>query len=377
MIYFDAAATTLEKPDAVCRAMASAMATCANPGRSGHRPALRAAETVYNCRQAAAELFGLDQPERVIFTQNATHGLNIAIKSLLRQGGHAVISGYEHNSVARPLEAMADQGVTYTAAYSPLFDPDAAYRAILEALRPDTCCVIVNQVSNVFGFQLPVQRIDGLCRRRGIPMVLDASQSAGVLPVRAEQLPGTAFIAMPGHKGLYGPQGTGLLLCCGQEPPHSLMQGGTGSDSLEVRQPEYLPDALESGTLNVPGIAGLREGIRFVQKNRPELREREERLCRRAAEGLGNLPGMQVWYNSACQSGVLSFRMEKADPSQLCDGLAQRGVCLRSGLHCSPLAHRSAGTLPEGTVRASFSAFNTPAQVERFLQAAREVVKTL
>ena len=375
MIYLDAAATTLQKPAAVFRAVAQAMETCANPGRSGHRPAMRAAEIVFDCRQAAAEFFGLSDPARVVFTQNATHALNIAVKSLLHGGGHAVISGYEHNSVARPLETLAGRGVTYTVARSPLFDQDAAYAAVVHSLRPDTRCVILTHVSNVFGFVLPVERVNALCERRGIPLVIDASQSAGVLPLDVSRLCGTAFVCMPGHKSLYGPQGTGILLCCKDVPLYTITEGGTGSSSLDLRQPGYLPDALESGTLNVPGIAGLREGLRFVSRHREEIRARETALSRRMAEGLSAIPGVTLWQSDICQTGVLSFRADRMDPEELCSRMAEAGICLRGGLHCAPLAHGSAGTLPQGTVRAGFSAFNTGQEIQRLLEAVEKALK--
>lgn len=377
MIYLDAAATTLQKPTSVRRAMVQAMETCANPGRSGHKPAMRAAEIVYDCRQAAAAFFHLEQPERVIFTQNATQGLNIAIKTLLHGGGHAVISGYEHNSVVRPLEALAEQGGSYTVASAPLFERKAVVEAINAALTADTRCVILNHVSNVFGFRQPLEKVDALCRERNIPLVVDASQSAGLLSLNLSRLPGTAFVCMPGHKSLYGPQGTGILLCCKDVEPYSILQGGTGSFSLELQQPDLLPDRLESGTLNVPGIAGLREGIRFVSANQQEIREREECLVRRIAEGLGNISGCEVWYDPVGQNSVMSFRWKRVEPAALGQWLAERGICVRCGLHCAPLAHQSAGTLPEGTVRVSVSAFNTPAEGERFLQAVSAWTKAV
>lgn len=376
MTYFDNAATTLQKPSSVWRAVAQAMETCGNPGRSGHKAAMRAAEIVFDCRSLAADFFGLGDPERVVFTLNATHALNIAIKSCLKGGGHAVISGYEHNSVVRPLEGLAGEGVTYTAARSPLFDPEAAYNAVVEAIGEDTRCVILTHVSNVFGFVLPVEKVDALCQRRGIPLIIDASQSAGILPLDVSKLPGTAFVCMPGHKGLYGPQGTGILLCCKEVPLYSVLEGGTGSLSMEKRQPDFLPDALESGTLNVPGIAGLREGLRFVSRHREEIRKGEEELVKRAAGGLSAIPGVTVWHDPACQSGVLSFRAAWADPAELCEGLARRDFCLRAGLHCAPLAHESAGTMPEGTVRAGVSAFNTGRQVENLLQTVENLRKS-
>ncbi len=376
MIYLDAAATTLQKPSAVFRAAARAMETCANPGRSGHAPALRAAETVYACREEAAAFFGMDDPARVVFTQNATHALNLAIKSLLHDGGHCVISGYEHNSVVRPLAAMEERGVTFTPAISPLFDPEGAVKAIRGAITPETKCVILNHVSNVFGYVLPLEQVDTLCAERGLPLVVDASQSAGVLPLDVRRLRSAAFVCMPGHKALYGPQGTGILLCCKDIPIYSILEGGTGSLSMETRQPGFLPDGLESGTLNVPGIAGLREGLRFVRTHREEIAGREKALLARIAEGLGALEGVEV-FSGAPQSGVLSFRVKGADPADTAEELAKRGVCVRAGLHCAPLAHRSGGTLPEGTVRVSLSAFVTPKDGEGFLRILKDFLKSL
>ncbi len=377
MIYLDAAATTLQKPPAVRHAMVRAMIECANPGRSGHRPAMNAARVVYDCREAAAQFFGLEDPSRVVFTMNATHGLNIAIQTLLHRGGHAVITGYEHNSVVRPLEHLADNGVTYTVARWPLFDRTAACVAVAEALRPDTRCVIVNHVSNVFGGIAPLEEIDALCAQKGIPLIVDASQSAGVLPLDVSRLRAAAFVCMPGHKGLYGPQGTGILLCCKDLKLYSILQGGTGSASLEKRQPDWLPDALESGTLNVPGIAGLREGLRFVAAHREEIRGREEALCRCLAQQLCALPGITCWHYDRGQSGVLSFRLEKAEPETVGSRLAQTGICVRCGLHCAPLAHESAGTLPQGTVRVSFSAFSRPTDVHALSAVVTKLAKCL
>ena len=376
MIYLDSSATTFQKPPEVAAAVAEALACMSSPGRGGYTSAMKAAETLFLCRTELAELFHLSDPGGVVFTMNATHGLNIAIKSCLKDGGHAVISGYEHNSVVRPLEGLKGAGVTYTVAQSPLFDPEGAYNAVVEAIDEDTRCVILSHVSNVFGFVLPVEKVDALCLRRGIPLIIDASQSAGTLPLDVSKLQATTFVCMPGHKGLYGPQGTGILLCCKDVTLYSVLEGGTGSLSGESRQPDFLPDALESGTLNVPGIAGLGEGLRFVARRREEIREREAGLVKAAAHGLSVIPGVTVWQEASCQSSVLSFRADWIDPAQLCEGLAKRGICLRSGLHCAPLAHQTAGTLPEGTVRAGFSAFNTGREVDIFLQTVEKLRKS-
>lgn len=376
MIYFDNGATTLQKPTQVARAMEAAMLSCANPGRSGHRPAIRAAETVYRCREEAAALFGAPGPESVVFTQNATHALNIAIKSVLHDGGHAVISGYEHNSVVRPLEAMKEQGVTYTVAHSPLFAQQAAYDAVCDAIQEDTRCVIINHISNVFGFVLPLEAIDQLCSRMGIALIVDASQSAGILPVDAQKLSSAHFICMPGHKSLYGPQGTGILISCKDEKLYSLMQGGTGSNSLEIEQPDFLPDVFESGTLNVPGIAGLYEGLRFVRKQGlSAMAQHKRRLVEAATGELAEMKGVTVYHaGTDCHQGLFAFNVDGMPSADVCQRLAERDICLRDGLHCSPLAHRSAGTLPDGACRVSFSCFNTMNEVKVFLSAVKKML---
>ena len=219
MIYLDSAATTFQKPPAVAAAMERALATMSSPGRGGYSEAMEAAETAFACRSELAELFGVGNPERVIFTMNATHALNLAIKSLVPPGGRAVISGYEHNAVTRPLAALRAQTAV---AAAPLFQPEAVTEAYARLVTPDTDAVICNHVSNVFGFIQPVEAVAALCRERGVPLIVDASQSAGMLPLDLERL-GAAFIAMPGHKGLYGPQGIGVLLCGENVPVRPLL----------------------------------------------------------------------------------------------------------------------------------------------------------
>lgn len=374
MIYFDAAATTLEKPEQVRRAAASAINSMSSPGRGGHPAARRAEETAYLCRSEAAALFGVKKPENVIFTFNATHALNIAIQTLVCPGSRVLISGYEHNAVTRTLHMMPD--VTVTAVQTPLFCPDEAAEAFEQAICRGTDAVICNHVSNVFGFILPVERIAQSCRHHGVPLIVDASQSAGVVPVRLDEL-GAAFLAMPGHKGLYGPQGTGLLLS-GSEDVQPILFGGTGSASRRQDMPEDLPDRLEAGTHNMPGIAGLLEGIRFVRRTGLDrIGRHEQGLCALAARKLRQIPGVSVFAaeDPSCQSGVLSFTVEGRDCEELGAVLGRRGVAVRSGLHCAPLAHETAGTLDTGTVRVSFSAFNSPAQVERFAAILRQILR--
>ena len=369
MIYFDAGATTLQKPEAVRRVVCWAVHTLSSPGRGSYPATRRAEETDLRCRMAAAELFHVDDPAHVVFTSCATHGLNIAIRTLVKPGSRVVISGYEHNAVTRPLHAIPN--VEIAVADGPLFDPAAMLAQFRQALAQPADAVICTHVSNVFGYVLPVSDIAALCRETGVPFVLDASQSAGMLPVDMEAL-GASFIAMPGHKGLYGPQGTGLLLC-GCEPA-PLLRGGTGSQSLLQEMPAELPDRLEAGTHNMPGIAGLLEGLRFVQRQGvARIADYEGELGRYAAQRLADIPGVEV-FSGPEQTGVVSFRVSGWDCEELGEALASRGIALRAGLHCAPLAHRTAGTLETGTVRFSPSVFNRRQEVDRLTREVSGIV---
>ena len=372
MIYLDSAATSFPKPVSVGRAMGRALAAMSSPGRGGYEAALLASDTLLECRLALQRLFHVPEPENVVFTLNATHALNIAIKSLVPPGGRAVVSGYEHNAVTRPLAAL---GARIDVAAGPLFQPAAVTEAFHRMITPDTDAVICNHISNVFGFVQPVEDIAALCRQRGVPLIVDASQSAGILPLDMTAL-GAAFVAMPGHKGLYGPQGTGVLLCGEGQKTSTLLEGGTGSQSIQQSMPEFLPDRLEAGTHNMPGIAGLLAGVRFVRRQGLDaICRKERRLAQLAAEGLRTIPGVHVWATPdlTAQAGVVSFTADGWDVEELAGALGEREIAVRAGLHCAPLAHRTVGTLESGTVRLSFSAMNTPGEVCRFLAILRKL----
>lgn len=372
MIYLDSAATTFQKPDTVERAVSEALRTMSSPGRGGYACAMRAAEKLYECRERAAALFNVSDVERVAVTFNATHGLNIAIRSLVRPGDRVVISGYEHNSVLRPLHAV---GADITVADSPVFDYEAAILAFDRLIERNTRCVVINHVSNVFGFELPVCEVSELCHARGVPLIVDASQSAGVLKVDAGEL-GADFIAMPGHKGLYGPQGTGLLIASDKAAP--ILYGGSGSDSRNPDMPAYLPDKLEAGTHNMPGVAGLCAGMGFVQSKTPErIAAHETALARSMAEELSKLRGVHVFSAPGFvhQTGVLSFELDAMSSEEAGEKLGEMGFAVRAGLHCSPLAHRSVGTIKRGTVRASVSAFNSKTEIAAFAEAVERIAR--
>jgi len=368
MIYLDNAATTLIKPVSVASAMLQAMRSCASPGRGGHRAAMRAADTVFRCRESAAALFHVPEPERVVFTMNATHALNIAIGSLAHAGTRVLISGYEHNAVTRPLKKL---GAEIIVAASPLFDRAACLEAFREKIA-DAELVVCTMVSNVFGFILPIREIAALCREKGVPLIVDASQAAGILDIDFEAL-GAAFVCMPGHKGLFGPQGTGILLCGKDGEP--LISGGSGSDSLLQEMPAYLPDRLEAGTHNVPGIAGLCAGIDYVRAcGVGEICKKEQELLRYTEELLKKEEQIELFVGpEGSQSGVLSLRIRGRDCDEAAAFLSEQNICLRSGLHCAPLAHRSAGTLQTGTLRLSFSPFVRKEEVKSCCERIREL----
>lgn len=379
MIYFDSAATTFQKPATVAAAMNDALKTMSSPGRGGYPAAMRAADIVFDCRSELADLYGVESPEQVVFTLNATHALNIAIKSLVPPGGQVLISGYEHNAVTRPLKAL---NANIQIASGPLFQPKASLAAFERQLNQNNLnhsrlnAVICNHVSNVFGFVQPVERIAALCRKRGVPFIIDASQSAGLLPMNLKAL-GAAFIAMPGHKGLYGPQGTGVLLCNQQTPVKTLLEGGTGSLSLQQEMPDFLPDRLEAGTHNVPGIAGLLAGVRYIRQRGPEnICTWERKLAQMASEGLRIMNGVRVYARPdlAAQVGVVSFTVPGKDVEEIGMALAEHEIAVRCGLHCAPLAHETAGTADSGTVRLSFSDWNTREEVDHFLRVMRKLL---
>lgn len=369
MIYLDSAATSLIKPACVEHAALQAMRTMASPGRGGHAPALRAAEEVYSCREAAAEFFNLNDCSCVVFTMNATHALNIAISSLASHGTRVLISGFEHNSVTRPLAAV---GADIRVAGARLFDRDFALNDFSDKLK-EAELVVCTHVSNVFGYILPVYEIGKLCRDRGVPLIVDASQSAGVLDIDFERL-GADFIAMPGHKALFGPQGTGVLLCGDGARP--LLHGGSGSDSVLQHMPDYLPDMLEAGTHNVPGIAGLHAGLEFIKrKGRENILAHEKRLLSLMADELSGEKGLELFYaGGEAQCGVLSVRCRNINCEDAAERLAERGVCVRAGLHCAPYAHKSAGTLETGTLRFSFSPFVDDAQVKAAAHILKQII---
>lgn len=360
MTYLDNGATSFHKPECVYRAMKCAMDCCANPGRGGYSAAMAAARTVLRCRERAAEMFDC-RPEQVVFTSNCTHGLNMALGTLVKPGDRVAVTGFEHNAVTRALHAL---GAEMVVGGRRLFDWEDTLEHFDDALRSGVQAAVFTHVSNVFGYILPVEQMAAQCRSYGVPFVVDAAQSAGVLPVQLNAL-GANFIAMPGHKGLLGPQGTGILLC--GDVPKPLMSGGTGSESVRQQMPDFLPDRAEAGTLNVPGIAGLSAGLSWLRhESIQKIFLREQKQAIRCIKGLEKL-GMHV-FSGEHQAGTVSF-VPNMDCEEVAQMLAQNGIAVRAGLHCAPLAHESAGTLETGTVRVSFGHDADTAQTGALLLA--------
>ena len=308
MIYLDNAATTLYKPRAVEQAVRRAMYGAAGYARGGYAAAGRAGELVYACREQAAALFGVGEPEQVIFTLNATHALNIAINALVKPDSRVIVSGYEHNAVMRPLTA---RNIEPTVLDTPLWDGAAMVSALKQALEHGADLMILSHVSNVFGSIAPLDEIAELLTAAGVPLILDASQSAGVAEIDVKRYPCLVAVCMPGHKALYGPMGTGILLALDARiAAKPLLTGGTGSLSEEMRQPDFLPDALESGTPNVPGIAGLAAGIAFVRAVTPaHIAGQERRLVHELARALSRESKIECFlktYTTMAHRPVLS-----------------------------------------------------------------------
>jgi cysteine desulfurase family protein len=379
LIYLDNAATTWPKPPPVGAAMLHFLNHVgANPGRAGHRLAVEAARTVYAAREAVAELFRAPDPLRVVFGANATEALNLALRGLLRPGDHAITSSMEHNSVMRPLRALERQGVGLTVVdCSPDGSLDPA--RVQAAIRPETKMVVLNHASNVAGTLLPVAEVGQLARRRGLLTLVDVAQTAGALPIDMED-DAIDLLAFTGHKSLYGPMGTGGLIVGHRVDPsrlEPLKRGGTGSRSEREEQPDFLPDACESGTPNAVGLAGLEAGIRWVaEQGVAAIRAHEVALTQQLIDGLRAIPNVTVYgsLDATRQAAAVAFNVAGMPPSEVGLRLDEEyGILCRVGLHCSPAAHRTLGTFPSGAVRFGLAAMNTGNEVEAAIEAVRRL----
>ncbi len=362
MINFDNSATTFPKPYPVRKAVDEALVRYGgNPGRSGHELSIKTAEAVYAVRRSAAGFFGA-QTENVVFTSNCTHALNLAIKGVMNGGGHIIISNLEHNSAARPVYALSKAGCTFDIADA-VADDAAAVKNFERLIRPDTKAIVCTLGSNVTGRITPYKKLGEICRRHNICFIADGAQACGVLDIKLSD--GINILCTAGHKSLYGPSGTGLLVSDGRFPIAPLMEGGTGSTSLELAQPDFLPDSLESGTVNTMGIIGLGAGIGFVSsKGTERIFAHETELCRQFIDGLRPFERVRIYRGEGHYLPIVSFNADGMTSNELASELSRRGFALRGGLHCSGLAHKAIGTAPEGTVRFSPSVFSTAQQTK-------------
>ena len=370
MIYLDNAATSFPKPRSVISEVSKYIRRdCGNPGRSGHRLAARAAEAVYLAREDIASFFGCKNPERVIFTSNATHALNLAIKSQVRKNCHVLCSDIEHNSVVRPLERLRrDIGVEYSC-----FSLDGdLYANLTEAVRADTEAIVCTLASNVTGKRADVTALSRFAKERGLKLILDASQLAGHEAIDLSMTPCTALCA-PGHKGLFGLQGSGFVIFDDDYDTDGLMEGGSGFDSMSPDMPHALPERYEAGTLATPSIVSLAAGIRFIRSvGIDNIAEKLGSLTETATDSLCDIPGVRVL---GAGGGILCFNVADMPSSRVEAELDRLGICVRSGLHCAPSAHRLLGTLEGGAVRASFSYFNRESDMRRLADAVLKITK--
>lgn len=376
MIYLDNAATTFPKPSSVTAEVQRCIQQyCGNPGRGSHRLAMAAAEKIYACREAAASFFGTSGAEQVVFTLNTTYALNFAIKSVLRPGDHVLIGNMEHNAVFRPIHKLAEEGVIRYDVFDTREGADQIAAVLAAGVRKNTRAVICAHMPNLANHAVPVGEIGKFCRSRNLCLILDGAQSAGILPIHMQQM-GVDILCVPGHKGLYGPQGCGMLIFCGDRFSHgsTLIEGGSGVQSRLAAMPQELPEHFEAGTLPTPAIAGLLEGIRFVQRTGVEtIHRRECALWQQLRDDLSEMPGVHLY--GTVPGPILCLNAEGISGEKMAEELNGAGICVRAGYHCAPMGHRVLGTEESGAVRISLGAMNTEREIRRCTDAVARILR--
>ena len=377
MIYFDNAATTLRKPECVVQAVTEAMCTMGNSGRGAHSNALHSSRTIYEARAVLAELFHSESPERIAFTANSTESLNIAIKGTLKPGDHVITTALEHNSVLRPLYEMEKVGVQLT--ILPADDKgNISYDAMEEAIRPDTKAVITTHGSNLTGNLLDAERIGKIARNHNLQYILDASQTAGVFEIDVQKM-NIDILCFTGHKGLLGPQGTGGIYVREGVKIRPLLSGGSGVQTYLKEHPSQMPTALEAGTLNGHGIAGLKAAVEYIRgTGQDTIRNKEQELMREFYNRVRQIPGITVYgdFEKKERCGIVALNVRDYDSGEVSDALAsQYGIATRPGAHCAPLMHEALGTVKQGAVRFSFSHYNTMEEVDTAVKALQELAQ--
>ncbi len=378
IVYLDNAATSFPKPPSVLSEVNRCIRQyCGNPGRGSHSLAMASAERIFDCRAAAASLFGADDEGRVIFTLNTTYAINLLLKGLLQPGDHVLISDLEHNSVFRPIYKMAQEGLIQYDIFPSLCgchnaSPVRVCAGIAKRIRPNTRLVICTHVSNLCSYALPIAEIGAFCHRHGILFAVDAAQSAGHLPIDMKTMHIDA-LAVPGHKGLYGLQGVGLLLLSEKLILDTLVEGGNGLRSLEGHMPEESPERYESGTLPTPSIAGLLRGIEAISHiGLEQIANHEQSLFRDAKEKLSSIDGITI-YAPQYEGSTLLFSMAEMPSEKVASELGKRNICTRGGYHCSALGHTTLKTPADGAVRISFGLYNTKADIVQLAEALADI----
>lgn len=377
MMYFDQAATSLQRPPQVGQAMVQALSTLGNAGRGAHEPTLQASRMVYGTREKLARLFHAEDAPRIAFTCNATESLNVAIQGILSPGDHVITTACEHNSVLRPLYRMKDHQVELT-----ILPADRKgnidYHDLKKSLRKNTRAVVIGHASNVTGNIVDLQVVSEFTRKYGLLLIVDAAQTAGVLPIDVRKM-GIDVLCFTGHKGLLGPQGTGGIYVREGVPITSLKVGGSGIHSYDRSHPDSMPEALEAGTLNVHGIAGLSAALDYLEQTGIDvIRQKEDHLMRQFLKGAEEIPGITIYgdRNPDHKVAVVSLNLRNEDSGRVADWLWEDyGICVRAGAHCAPLMHYALGTQEQGTVRFSFSHYNTEEEVSRAVDALRELAE--
>ncbi|PYI52391.1 aminotransferase class V-fold PLP-dependent enzyme [Paenibacillus flagellatus] len=377
--YFDNAASSWPKPPQVLDAMTESIReAAANPGRGSHQMAVKASRILFEARHEVARLIGVKNPNDISFALNTTMALNQAIKGFVREGDHVICTNVEHNSVRRPLEYLKQvKGVhvTYIEADA---EGNIELKNVEGAIQANTTLIVANHSSNLLGTILPVADIADIARRRGVKLLVDGAQTAGIVPIDVQGM-GIDMFAFPGHKGLLGPQGTGGLYIHPDLVLEPLLHGGTGSQSESIEQPNVRPDRYEAGTQNSVGIAGLKEGVKFIRNEGVEaIHTKEWRQIQTLMEGLRAIEGVKLLGPKLGEekTGIAAFVLDGVDSSEVAFILDQSfQIAVRAGYHCTPLAHQSAGTLETGAVRASIGYFTTDSEIDDFIEAIREITK--
>ncbi len=377
MIYLDNAATTFPKPESVYNAISDCMKNyCANPGRAGHKLSMRAAREIYNARENIAKLFNIDNPMNIIFTSNATDSLNLAIKGSVNENDHIITTSMEHNSVIRPIKALEAYGVENTVVNC---DKHGFLNIedLEKAIKPNTKLIVTTHASNVCGTLVDIKKVGEIAKKHKILYLVDASQTAGVYNIDTKEM-NIDMLAAPGHKCLFGPQGTGILYIREGLNVNILKEGGTGSKSEDLFQPNLVPDKYESGTHNTPGIAGLNAGVKFIlEQGIDNIRKHEEDLCQYMMDKLNEVPNVIIYgpQNVKYKAAVIALNLGNMDSGEVTFLLdSQYDIAVRSGIHCSPLAHMTLGTLEQGVVRFSLGYFNTKEEIDKVIDALKEII---